>query len=114
MRATTLSLLVAAGLVSAQDYLVTIVVETATGKSCAPYKNTTLVIDQSTPYYNTNGDLDRVVGLSLEGENESLCIPYNADNSFTFDTSSDYYFGFGSSIHVSTPTKVDYIQCGLE
>ncbi|KAI0445242.1 hypothetical protein F4803DRAFT_509037 [Xylaria telfairii] len=113
MRATILSLLFAAGLSSAQEYTVFVTVESATNKKCAPYKNSTIEFDQSTPYYNTNGNLDRVVGLYI-GEHESLCIPYNADGSQTINTNDNYYFGFGYSIHVSTPVKVDYILCGLE
>jgi hypothetical protein len=113
MRATILSLLFAASLSSAQQFIVDVIVESATGKSCAPYKNTTITFDQLTPYYNTNGDLDHVVGLYI-GEHVSLCIPYNADGSQTIKTNDNYYFGFGYSIHVSPPVKVDYIGCGLE
>ncbi|KAI0416553.1 hypothetical protein F5X98DRAFT_343576 [Xylaria grammica] len=113
MRATILSLLFAAGLASAQEYRVAVIVESPTNKTCAPYKNSTIEFDQSTPYYNTNGNLDRVVGLYI-GQNESLCIPYNADGSPTIPTNDNYYFGFGDAIHVSPPVKVDYILCGLE
>ncbi|KAH8163912.1 hypothetical protein CIB48_g4355 [Xylaria polymorpha] len=113
MRATILSLLFAAGLASAQQFPVVVIVESATNKTCAPYKNTTIEFDQSTPYYNTNGNLDRVVGLYI-GQYESLCIPFNADGSFTIKTDDNYYFGFGDAIHVSPPVKVDYIHCGLE
>ncbi|KAI1173469.1 hypothetical protein F4777DRAFT_580941 [Nemania sp. FL0916] len=113
MRATILSLLFAAGLASAQQYIVDVIVESATGKSCAPYKNATITFDQSEPYYNTNGDLDHVTGL-YGGQHDSLCIPYNADGSQTIQTRDNYYFGFGYAIHVSPPVKVDYILCGLE
>ncbi|KAI0543845.1 hypothetical protein F4679DRAFT_567072 [Xylaria curta] len=114
MRATILSLLVAAGLASAQEYLVSVIVESATNKTCAPYKNTTIEFDQSSRYYNTNGNLDRVIGLYIGGQNQSLCIPFNADGSFTIKTNDNYYFGFDNYIHVSPPIKVDYILCGLE
>jgi hypothetical protein len=119
MRAAILSLLLAAGLASAQEYLVTVVVETVTNKTCGRLpspktQKTTLTFDQTIPYKNTNGNLDRVVGLSLIGENESLCIPYNSDGSFTISTDETYWFGFGQEIHRSRPIKVDEIRCGQE
>ncbi|KAI1366271.1 hypothetical protein F5Y08DRAFT_301712 [Xylaria arbuscula] len=113
MRVTIASLL-AAGLSLAQEYPITVIVESATNKTCAPYKNTTIGFDQLTPYYNTNGNLDHVVGLYVDGKNQSLCIPYNNDGSFTIKGNDNYYFGFDSFIHVSPPVKVDYIRCGLE
>ncbi|KAI1739860.1 hypothetical protein F4680DRAFT_420325 [Xylaria scruposa] len=114
MRATILSLLFAAGLASAQEYRVSVIIESATNKTCAPYKNSTVEFDQLTRYNNTNGNLDHVVGLYINGQNQSLCIPFNADGSFTIKTNDNYYFGFGYSIHVSPPIKIDYILCGLE
>ncbi|KAI0141246.1 hypothetical protein GGR57DRAFT_520575 [Xylariaceae sp. FL1272] len=114
MRATIVSLLCAAGLSLAQEYPVTVVVELATKTTCAPFKNSTITFDQSTPHYNTNGDLDRVVGLYIGSENDSLCVPYNADGSQTIDADDGYFFDLGDSIHVSPPVKDDYIQCGLE
>ncbi|KAI1199396.1 hypothetical protein F5X97DRAFT_322370 [Nemania serpens] len=113
MRATLLSLLLAAGLSSAQQYIVDVIVESATNRTCAPYKNTTITFDQQTPYYNTHGNLDHVVGLYV-GQHQSLCIPFNADGSQTITTNDNYYFGFGFAIHVSRPIKIDHILCGLE
>ncbi|KAI1812590.1 hypothetical protein GGS20DRAFT_587297 [Poronia punctata] len=108
MRATVLSLIFAASLASAQDNNIDVIVESP-GPDGAP-QNTTITFDQYTPYPNTDGNLDQVIGLY---GGKSVCIPRNEDGSQTID-GDNYWFGFGTVIHVSPPVKVDYIECGLE
>ncbi|KAI1810682.1 hypothetical protein GGS20DRAFT_566368 [Poronia punctata] len=118
MRATTLSLLFAASLALAQDEPpFVIIVESATGKRCAPYKNTTITFDYYSVYNNTNGDLDQVVGLYAASLTDSICVPYNADGSRTIDDNrgqTQSWFYIDEPLHVSPPVKVDHIICGQE
>ncbi|KAI1113500.1 hypothetical protein F5Y14DRAFT_452036 [Nemania sp. NC0429] len=116
MHATVLSLLFAVGLVAAQENAVTITVESATGCPTKPYVNRTISVlnDASQPYYNTNGNLDRVAAL-YETEGVSLCIPQNADGSNTVPDNEQYYLYDNTPMHISPRgVKIDHIVCGLE
>ncbi|KAI0438826.1 hypothetical protein F4803DRAFT_533728 [Xylaria telfairii] len=116
MYATVLSLLFATGLVAAQENAVTITVESATGCATKPYVNKTISVfnDATQPYYNTNGNLDRVTALYETG-GASLCIPQNADGSNTVPDNQQYYLYNDTPMHISTTgVHIDHIVCGLE
>ncbi|KAI0393843.1 hypothetical protein F5Y17DRAFT_430484 [Xylariaceae sp. FL0594] len=116
MRASTLSLVFAAALVSAQnfDYYVSVVIETATNKKCAPFKNTTLTFEQSIEQHNTDGNMDRVVGLYVEGKNQSICLPFKPDGTQPISSNGQDYFGYDSYMLFSPPVQLASILCGLE
>ncbi|KAI0966909.1 hypothetical protein F4678DRAFT_447699 [Xylaria arbuscula] len=116
MYATVLSLLFATGLVTAQENAVTITVESATGCATKPYVNNTISVPNAgtQPYYNTDGNLDRVTALYETG-GASLCIPENADNSNVVPDNEQYWLYVGTPMHISTTgVNIDHITCGLE